>query len=52
MFGVVSLFVAPAEMRIWDRRGYTLKSWLLLIPVSAAALISISRTMDYRHHAT
>jgi diacylglycerol diphosphate phosphatase/phosphatidate phosphatase len=40
------------EMRIWDRRGYTLKSWLLLIPVSAAALISISRTMDYRHHAT
>ncbi|KAG7571140.1 hypothetical protein FFLO_00965 [Filobasidium floriforme] len=47
----LALFAA-GKMRIWDRRGYTLKSWLLLIPVSAAALISISRTMDYRHHAT
>jgi hypothetical protein len=45
-------FFLRVEMRIWDRRGYTLKSWVLLIPVSAAALISVSRTMDYRHHAT
>ena len=45
-------FFLLIEMRIWDRRGYTLKSWILLIPVSAAALISVSRTMDYRHHAT
>jgi membrane-associated phospholipid phosphatase len=41
-----------AEMRLSNRRGYTWKSWLLLIPLSSASLISISRTMDYRHHAT
>jgi diacylglycerol diphosphate phosphatase/phosphatidate phosphatase len=39
-------------MRIWDRKGFTLKSWLLLIPITAASLIAISRTMDYRHHST
>lgn len=40
------------EMHIHDRRGHTFKSWLLLIPISAATLVSLSRTMDYRHHAT
>lgn len=47
----MTLFVA-GKMCIWDRKGYTLKSWLLLIPVVAASLVAISRTMDYRHHAT
>jgi diacylglycerol diphosphate phosphatase/phosphatidate phosphatase len=41
-----------AKFRIANRRGYTIKSWLLLAPISCAALVSISRTMDYRHHAT
>ncbi|RSH95495.1 hypothetical protein EHS25_000587 [Saitozyma podzolica] len=41
-----------AKMRINNRQGYTYKSWLLLAPISCATLISISRTMDYRHHAT
>ena len=40
------------EMHISNRRGYTWKSWLLLAPLSGAALVSVSRTMDYRHHAT
>lgn len=39
-------------MRISNRRGYTWKSWLLLAPLSCAALVSVSRTMDYRHHST
>ncbi|WWC64260.1 uncharacterized protein I303_106870 [Kwoniella dejecticola CBS 10117] len=41
-----------AKMRINNRSGYTYKSWLLLAPLSCASLITISRTMDYRHHAT
>ncbi|WWC91455.1 uncharacterized protein L201_006401 [Kwoniella dendrophila CBS 6074] len=41
-----------AKMRINHRSGYTYKSWLLLAPLSCASLITISRTMDYRHHAT
>ncbi|TXT11683.1 uncharacterized protein COLE_02093 [Cutaneotrichosporon oleaginosum] len=41
-----------AKLRVANRRGYTIKSWILLIPVSASTLVSVSRTMDYRHHAT
>ncbi|WRT68813.1 uncharacterized protein IL334_005793 [Kwoniella shivajii] len=41
-----------AKMRISNRSGYTYKSWLLLAPLSCCSLITISRTMDYRHHAT
>ncbi|WVF67223.1 hypothetical protein IAT40_001971 [Kwoniella sp. CBS 6097] len=41
-----------AKMRINNRTGYTYKSWLLLAPLSCCTLITISRTMDYRHHAT
>jgi hypothetical protein len=44
--------IARPEMRINNCQGYTYKSWLLLAPISCATLISISRTMDYRHHAT
>jgi diacylglycerol diphosphate phosphatase/phosphatidate phosphatase len=39
-------------MRINNRRGYTWKAWLLLVPLLCSTLVSISRTMDYRHHAT
>ncbi|WVN91180.1 uncharacterized protein L203_106436 [Cryptococcus depauperatus CBS 7841] len=41
-----------AKMRINNRKGFTWKSWLLLVPLSSSTLISLSRTMDYRHHAT
>ncbi|RSH78806.1 uncharacterized protein EHS24_001715 [Apiotrichum porosum] len=41
-----------AKFRITNQRGYTIKSWTLLLPLCCASLISISRTMDYRHHAT
>ncbi|ORY29111.1 phosphatidic acid phosphatase type 2/haloperoxidase [Naematelia encephala] len=41
-----------AKMRVYNRLGYTYKSWLLLAPLSCASLVAVSRTMDYRHHAT
>ena len=41
-----------AELHVFNNLGYTYKSWLLLAPIACAALVSISRTMDYRHHAT
>ncbi|WVO24596.1 uncharacterized protein IAS62_005964 [Cryptococcus decagattii] len=41
-----------AKMGINNRQGFTYKSWLLLAPLSCATLVAISRTMDYRHHAT
>ncbi|KAJ9093586.1 hypothetical protein QFC20_007096 [Naganishia adeliensis] len=47
----LALFLA-GKMHVLNKRGYTIKSWILLIPVATASLISISRTMDYRHHAT
>jgi hypothetical protein len=47
----LALFLA-GKMHVLNKRGYTIKSWILLVPISSAALISVSRTMDYRHHAT
>lgn len=52
----LKLFVATfadieSEMRVGDRSGHTWKSWLLLIPIAGASLITITRLMDYRHHA-
>ena len=50
--GALTRIALTTEMHISNRRGYTWKSWLLLAPLSGAALVSVSRTMDYRHHAT
>ncbi|KAG0143119.1 hypothetical protein CROQUDRAFT_49284 [Cronartium quercuum f. sp. fusiforme G11] len=47
--GYLSLYLA-GKVHLFDRRGHTLKAWLVLIPLVGAALIAISRTMDYRHH--
>jgi diacylglycerol diphosphate phosphatase/phosphatidate phosphatase len=41
-----------AEMRINNKRGYTVKAWILLAPLMCAILVGVSRSMDYRHHAT
>lgn len=47
----LTLFLS-AKMRALNRKGYTIKSWILLAPITGATLVSVSRTMDYRHHAT
>lgn len=33
-------------------KGHAVVSWIVFFPIAAAALIAVSRTMDYRHHAT
>ncbi len=43
-------FYAAGKLHLFDEKGYTGKSWLALTPLVGAALIAISRTMDYRHH--
>lgn len=32
------------------QNGYSYKVWLAGSPLMVAALVAISRTMDYRHH--
>ncbi|KAK4051443.1 hypothetical protein OIV83_002927 [Microbotryomycetes sp. JL201] len=49
--GFLSLYLA-GKMHLFDRRGFALKPWIAVAPVTGAALIAVSRTMDYRHHAT
>ncbi|KAF9915286.1 hypothetical protein BX616_006512 [Lobosporangium transversale] len=44
----ISLWMA-GKMRVFDRRGYSLKVVLLIVPILAALLVSISRIQDYRH---
>lgn len=41
------------KFHLWQRsRGNAFFAWLLFIPMLGATLIAVSRTMDYRHHAT
>ncbi|KAK2460589.1 hypothetical protein APHAL10511_007059 [Amanita phalloides] len=47
--GFLSFYLA-GKVHLFDKRGYAGKTWLALSPFSAAALVAISRTMDYRHH--
>ncbi|KAH9856937.1 acid phosphatase/Vanadium-dependent haloperoxidase [Lenzites betulinus] len=43
-------FYLAGKLHLFDRKGHTVKAWLALAPLSGAALVAISRTMDYRHH--
>ncbi|CCM02407.1 uncharacterized protein FIBRA_04505 [Fibroporia radiculosa] len=45
-------FYLSGKIHLFDRRGCAPKVWAALTPLSVAALVAISRTMDYRHHAT
>ncbi|KAF8631439.1 hypothetical protein AX17_005116 [Amanita inopinata Kibby_2008] len=45
--GFLSFYLA-GKMHLFDKRGHTGKTWLALSPFSGAALVAISRTMDYR----
>jgi len=43
-------FYLAGKLHLFDKRGHAPKAWISLAPLSAAALVAISRTMDYRHH--
>jgi diacylglycerol diphosphate phosphatase/phosphatidate phosphatase len=45
----LSLYIA-GKLHLFDSRGHVLKAWLTVIPLFGAALVAVSRTMDYRHH--
>lgn len=47
-----SLYLAGKFHLYGGRKGYAAVQWLVFIPMIGAALIAVSRTMDYRHHAT
>ncbi|KAF9923702.1 hypothetical protein FBU30_006233 [Linnemannia zychae] len=42
-------FWLAGKMHVFDRKGYSLKSVLLMTPVLTAVLVTISRLEDYRH---
>lgn len=41
----LTLYLA-GKMRVWDHKGLSLKSWILLAPLSIAALVAISRSVS------
>ncbi|KAH9079333.1 PAP2-domain-containing protein [Lactarius deliciosus] len=46
---LLSLYIA-GKLLLFDSRGHTPKVWLSVLPLFGAALVAVSRTMDYRHH--
>jgi diacylglycerol diphosphate phosphatase/phosphatidate phosphatase len=52
----LALYLA-GKMKVWDSKGVSLKSWILLAPLSVAALVAISRSVPafvarlHRHHS-
>ncbi|KAG6919925.1 hypothetical protein DXG01_013274 [Tephrocybe rancida] len=47
--GFLAFYIA-GKLHLFDRRGHAGKAWLAVAPFCGAALVAISRTMDYRHH--
>ncbi|THU92174.1 PAP2-domain-containing protein [Dendrothele bispora CBS 962.96] len=47
--GFLAYYLA-GKLHLFDERGHAGKAWLALTPFAGAALVAISRTMDYRHH--
>lgn len=45
----LSLYIA-GKLHLFDTRGHAPKAWISILPLFGAALVAISRTMDYRHH--
>jgi diacylglycerol diphosphate phosphatase/phosphatidate phosphatase len=41
-------FYLAGKLHLFDRRGHAGKAWISLFPLAGAALVAISRTMDYR----
>ncbi|KAJ7582858.1 phosphatidic acid phosphatase type 2/haloperoxidase [Mycena floridula] len=47
--GFMAYYLA-GKLHLFDDRGHAGKAWIALTPFAGAALVAISRTMDYRHH--
>ncbi|KAF9009401.1 phosphatidic acid phosphatase type 2/haloperoxidase [Cyathus striatus] len=47
--GFLAYYLA-GKLHLFDNRGHAGKAWISVSPFFAAALVAISRTMDYRHH--
>ncbi|KAH8916976.1 PAP2-domain-containing protein [Atractiella rhizophila] len=45
-------FYLAGKFHLFDRKGHAIKAWIAVIPLFGAAYVAISRTEDYRHHAT
>lgn len=45
-------FYLAGKMHLFDQRGHAIKAWIAMVPFLGAATIALTRTMDYRHHAT
>jgi len=45
-------FYVAGKLHLYDRNGHAVRDWIAFIPLVGAALIAITRTMDYRHHPT
>ncbi|KAJ3906430.1 phosphatidic acid phosphatase type 2/haloperoxidase [Lentinula edodes] len=43
-------FYLAGKLHLFDRKGHVGKAWISLTLFAGAALVAISRTMDYRHH--
>jgi len=43
-------FYLAGKLHLFDNKGYAGKAWISIVPFLAAALVAVSRTMDYRHH--
>ncbi|KAH8924255.1 phosphatidic acid phosphatase type 2/haloperoxidase, partial [Atractiella rhizophila] len=50
-FGYLSLYLA-GKFHLFDKKGHTLKAWIAVFPLFGATYVAITRTEDYRHHAT
>lgn len=49
--GFLALYLA-GKTHLFGHRGRAIHAWVSLAPLLAALLVAVSRTMDYRHHAT
>ncbi|KIY68632.1 PAP2-domain-containing protein [Cylindrobasidium torrendii FP15055 ss-10] len=47
--GFLSFYLA-GKLHLFDERGHAGKAWVSMTPFFGAALVAISRSMDYRHH--
>ncbi|KAJ1973112.1 hypothetical protein H4R35_004292 [Dimargaris xerosporica] len=45
----LTLYLA-GKLHLYDQRGHTIKTFVVIMPLLGALLVAVSRTVDYRHH--